>query len=60
MHAHGYGCQDWLSEDDPMHEEPDLGCQVSEYLLKAKEYVDDAIIKNVFLSCWKKNRIRFC
>ena len=54
MHAHCYGCQDWLSEDDPMHEEPDLGCQakerdvVSEYIVEAKEYVDDAIIKNVF------------
>ena len=60
MHAHCYGCQDWLSEDDPMHVEPDSGCQakerdvVSEYTAEAKEYVDDSIIKNVFLKCWKK------
>ena len=60
MHAHCYGCQDWLSEDDPMHVEPDSGCQakerdvVSEYIVEAKEYVDDSIIKYVFLKCWKK------
>ena len=60
MHAHCYGCQDWLSEDDPMHVEPDSGCQakerdvVSEYIVETKEYVDDSIIKNVFLKCWKK------
>ena len=60
MRAHCYGCQDWLSEDDPMHVEPDSGCQVkerdvvSEYIVEAKEYVDDSIIKNVFLKCWKK------
>ena len=61
MHAHCYECQDWLSEDDLMHVEPDSGCQakerdvVSEYIVEAKEYVDDSIIKNVFLKCWKKN-----
>ena len=49
-----------MSEDDPMHVEPDSGCQakerdvVSEYIVEAKEYVDDSIIKNVFLECWKK------
>ena len=65
MHAHCYGCQDWLREDDPMHEEPDLGCQakerdvLSKYIVEAKEYVDDAIIKNVFLSCWKKLELGF-
>ena len=54
MHAHCYACQEWMSEDDPLHEEPNLGCQakerdvLSEYIVKAKEYVDDAIIKNVF------------
>ena len=48
-----------MSEDDPLHKEPNLGCQakerdvISEYMAEAKEYVDDAIIKNVFLSCWK-------
>ena len=66
MHAHCYACQQWMSEDDPLHEEPNLGCQakernvISEYIVEAKEYVDDAIIKNVFLSCWKKIGIRFC
>ena len=60
IHAHCYACQEWMSEDDPLHEELNLGCQAkernvkSEYVVEAKEYVDDAIIKNVFLSCWKK------
>ena len=42
MHVHCYGCHDWLSKDDPMHEEPDLGCQVnerdvvSEYIVEVK------------------------
>ena len=48
-----------------MHEEPNLGCQAKErddicdYIVEAKEYVDDAIIKNVFLSCWKKLELGF-
>ena len=52
-----YTCQEWMSEDDPLHEEPNLGCQakervvINEYIVEAKEYVDDAIIKNIFLSC---------
>ena len=42
-----------------------LGCQakernvISEYISEAKEYVDDAIIKNVFLNCWKKLELGF-
>ena len=65
MHAHCYACQEWMSEDDPLHEEPNLGCQtkeinvISEYIAEAKEYVDDAIIKNVFLNCWKKLELGF-
>ena len=57
MHAHCYACQEWMSEDDALHEEPNLGCKaeernvISKYIAEAKEYVDDAIIKNVFLSC---------
>ena len=48
-----------------MHEEPDLKCQakerdvISEYIVEDKEYVDDVIIKNVFLSCWKKMELGF-
>ena len=44
----------------PLHEEPNFGCLakernvISEYISEAKEYVDDAIVKNVFLNCWKK------
>ena len=30
MHAHCYACKEWLSEDDPLHEEPNLGCQAKE------------------------------
>ena len=54
-----------MSEDDPLHEEPNLGCQakerdvISEYIVETKEYVDDTIIKNVFLSCWKKLELGF-
>ena len=65
MHAHCYACKEWLSEDDSLHEEPNLGCQakernvVSEYISEAKEYVDDAIVKNVFLNCWKKLELGF-
>ena len=61
MHA----CHDWLSEDDPLHEEPNLECQakerdvISEYIAEAKEYVDDAIIKNAISSCWKKLELGF-
>ena len=60
MHAHYYACKEWLSEDDSLHEEPNLGCQakernvISEYISEDKEYVDDAIVKNVILNCWKK------
>ena len=55
-----------VEEDDPLHEEPNLGCQakernvISEYIYEAKEYVDDAIVKNVFLKLLEKIRIRFC
>ena len=28
-------------------------------IAEAKEHVDDAIIKNVFLSCWKKLKLGF-
>ena len=65
MHAHCNACKEWLSEDDPLHEEPNFGCQakernvISEYISKAKEYVDDAIVKNVFLNCWKKLELGF-
>ena len=65
MHAHCYACKEWLSEDDPLHEEPNLGCQAkernvtSEYISEAKEYVDDAIVKKVFLNCWKKLELGF-
>ena len=65
MHAHCNACKKWLSEDDPLHEEPNFGCQtkernvISEYISEAKEYVDDAIIKNVFLNCWKKLELGF-
>ena len=65
MHAHCNACKEWLSEDDPLHEEPNFGCQakernvISEYISEAKEYVDDAIIKNVFLNCWKKLELGF-
>ena len=65
MHAHCYACQEWMSEDDPLHEEPNLGCQakerdvISEYIAEAKEYTDDVIIKNVFSSCWKKLELGF-
>ena len=65
MHAHCYACKEWLSEDDPLHEEPNLGCQakernvISEHISEAKEYVDDAIVKNVFLNCWKKLELGF-
>ena len=50
MHAHCYAYQGWMSEDDPLNEEPNLGCQakvrdvISEDIVEAKEYVDDAII----------------
>ena len=30
MHAHYYACHEWLSEDDLLHEEPNLGCQAKE------------------------------
>ena len=49
-----YACKEWLSEEDPLHEEPNLGCQakernvISEYISEAKEYVDDAIVKMYF------------
>ena len=65
MHAHCYACKEWLSEDDPLHEEPNLGCQakernvISKYISEAKDYVDDAIVKNVFLDCWKKLELGF-
>ena len=65
MHAHCNACKEWLSEDDPLHEEPNFGCQakernvISEYISEAKEYVDDAIVKNVFLNCWKKLELCF-
>ena len=65
MHAHCYACQEWMSEDDPLHKEPNLGCQakernvISEYIAEAKEYGDAAIIKNVFSSCWKKLELGF-
>ena len=65
MHAHCNACKEWLSEDDPLHEEPNFGCQakernvISEYISEAKEYVDDAIVKNVFLNCWKKLELGF-
>ena len=65
MHAHCYACKEWLSKDDSLHEEPNFGCQakernvISEYISEAKEYVDDAIVKNVFLNCWKKLELGF-
>ena len=65
MHAHFNACKEWLSEDDPLHEEPNFGCQakernvISEYISEAKEYVDDAIVKDVFLNCWKKLELGF-
>ena len=65
MHAHCNACKEWMSEDDPLHEEPNLGCQakernvISEYISEAKEYVDDAIVRNVFLNCWKKLELGF-
>ena len=65
VHVHCYACKEWLSEDGPLHEEPNLGFQAkerdvtSEYTSEAKEYVDDAIVKNVFLNCWKKLELRF-
>ena len=65
MHAHCNACKEWLSEDDPLHEEPHFGCQakernvISEYISEAKEYVDNAIVKNVFLNCWKKLELGF-
>ena len=65
MHAHCNACKEWLSEDDPLHEEPNFGCQAKErnvisgYISEAKEYVDDAIVKNVFLNCWKKLELGF-
>ena len=65
MHAHCNACKEWLSEDDPLHEEPNLGCQakernvISKHISEAKEYVDDAIVKNVFLNCWKKLELGF-
>ena len=65
MHAHCNACKEWLSKDDPLHEEPSFGCQakernvISEYISEAKEYVDDAIVKNVFLNCWKKLELGF-
>ena len=55
-----------MSEDDPLYEEPNLGCQakerdvISEYIVEAKEYVDDAILKNVFFKLLEKIGIRFC
>ena len=30
MHAHCNACKEWLSEDDPLHEEPNFGCQDKE------------------------------
>ena len=30
MHAHCNACKEWLSEDDPLHEEPSFGCQAKE------------------------------
>ena len=65
IHAHCNACKEWLSEDDPLHEKPNFGCQakernvISEYISEAKEYVDDAIVKNVFLNCWKKLELGF-
>ena len=65
MHAHCKACKEWLNEDDPLHEEPNFGCQakernvISEYISEAKEYVDDATVKNVFLNCWKKLELGF-
>ena len=60
MQAHCNGCHNWLSEDDPMHEDPSFGCQakerdvISEYISDAKQYVGDTIIKNVFSNYWQK------
>ena len=52
-----------MSEDYPLHEEPNLAKErdvISEYIAEAKEYVGDAIIKNVFFKLLEKIGIRFC
>ena len=63
IRAHCNACKEWLSEDDPLHEEPNFGCLakernvISEYIYEAKEYVHDAIVENVNL--WKKLELGF-